>query len=227
MSADFYTGFAPVSTGLFLNAPFGIVRNDHAGLLYSVANGNLYPPQGDSYGSVRVTEEGGIPTYFATSTFACDSTATDIAIFPGSTSVIARLLWVLISSTATAAATGDFLVIRRSAANTGGTAVNATVGRADMTDGAPNCQPQHYTAHPTALGAANGNLYAQRYIQPAAASTLLPGFLIDFRQWTGGKGIRVAASATDIIALNAAASLGGSGNGWDITWCWVELPTTA
>ena len=201
-------------------------RNDTPADL-SGANLTLAAAQFDAFGSMRVTEDGGCPTYYATSQFACDSTGTDIAIFAGSTSCVAHLLAIQISSTATAAATGDLSIIRRSAANTAGTAANASVAKADTRDVAANITPQHYTAHPTSLGATAGTLWGQRYIQPAVSTTLLPGFMVDFRQFTGGKGLRVAASVTDIIAVNIAAALGGAGNAWDITWTWIELPVTA
>jgi hypothetical protein len=224
MSAD-YPGNTTVPSTPIGNPLLG-QRNDTAATV-ATTNGNWTIPQFDSAGSLRVTEDGGVATYYATSQFACDSTATDIAIFAGSASCVARLLSIMISSTATAAATGDLSIIRRSVANTAGTAVNASVAKADTRDGTANITPQHYTAHPTALGTSAGTIWGQRYIQPAVSTTLMPGFFIDFRQYTGGKGLRVGAAVTDIIAVNIPAALGGSGNAWDVTWCWIELPTTA
>jgi len=208
-----------------IGTPALFVRNDSPGDLSTT---NLYLAMGqlDSAGLLRVTEEGGKATYFATSQFASDATGTDIAVFVGVATKTAKLFGIQISSTATAAATGDLSIIRRSALDTGGTAANASVAQADGRDVAPAITPQHYTAHPTGLGASAGILWGQRYIQPAVSTTLLPGFFIDFRQYNGGKPIRVSGT-TDVIAVNIAAALGGSGNAFDITWIWCEEPTTA
>jgi hypothetical protein len=209
-----------------IGTPMLSVRNDTPADI-SNGNANLAMTQLDSAGSLRITEEGGKATYFGTSLFACDSTATDIAQFPGVAGVTAKIQGILISAVATARADGNLSIIRRSAANTAGTTGNASVAKADTRDAAASCQPVHYTAHPTALGATAGTLIGQHFIQPAAASdNLLPNIFIDFRQFNGGKPVRVQG-ATDFLSVNVPAALGGTGNAWAITWIWTEEPTTA
>lgn len=221
--ADFPQQFPAASTAPG-NLTLG-VRKDSPG---DLAGTNAYTAsiQFDSAGSLRVNEQGGKATYFATSQFACDSTATDIWTLTGSATKTGFLQFLAISSSATAAATGDLSVIRRSAADTAGTAVNPTVAKADPSDGAATLTPAHYTAHPTALGTSAGVIFGQRYTQPAPATTVQPGIFLDFRQYNGGKGLRISG-ATDIIAVNVPAGLGGAGNAWDVTACWTEEPTTA
>lgn len=221
--SDFVNG-STFSPGI--GTPFFGRRQD-APTDQATANGNVGVVQFDAYGSMRTSQEGGYPTYWATSQFSCDSTATDIAIFAGNTSAIIKILGIFISSFATSAAHGDITVIRRSAVNTAGTAANASVAKADPRDGAANGAPQHYTAHPTGLGTSAGTLFAAHYYQPQAAASGAPAQLfIDPCQLYGAKPWVLKALATDIIVINAAAALGGSGNVWDITWAWVELPTT-
>jgi hypothetical protein len=202
------------------------VRNDTPGDIAG-ANLNLAMEQFDSAGAIRASEEGGKATYYATSQFSCDSTATDIAVFGGVAGKTAKIQSILISSVATGRANGNLSIIRRSVADTAGTAVAPTVALADTRDAAASCAPVHYTAHPTALGTTAGTLVGAEFIQPALATdNLIPSVLIDFRQFNGGKPIRVQG-ATDFICVNVPAALGGAGNVWNITWCWTEEPTTA
>jgi hypothetical protein len=222
MSADFVqnTQFSP---------PLGSVlfgeRNDSPGALAGT-NNYVAALQLDSAGALRVNQEGGKPTYFATSSFSCDSTATDIAVFAGVAGVTAKILAILITTDATSAAGGDLQIIRRKTANTAGTTANASVGLADMRDAAASCQPVHYTAHPTALGTGNGNIWAQRVYQPAIHTALPTLLSLDFTKIGGGKTLRVSGTS-DFICVNVPAALGGSGNNWDVTWLWVEEPTSA
>ena len=142
--------------------------------------------------------------------------------------ITAKIQWLSIESSATAGATGDLKIIRRTAADTGGTPANATLGQANNTDAAPAIQPIHFTAHPTALGAAatNPNILAYRFTQPAAGgANPATGRFIDFAASTFGAKYPVVIGATDFLCINAAAALGGAGNGWDITWCWTEQGT--
>ncbi len=212
-------------TGGGVGDPMLGVRNDSAGDL-SAANGAYAIEQFDSGGSVRMTAEGGKATYSATSQFACDSSGTDIAFLPGNASTTVKVLQCIVSSTATAAATGDVTLIRRSAANTAGTSANASVGKLDTRDAANSSTPKHYTAHPTGLGAAVVTLRAERFSQQAAGTPPASRIVFDFQAQFGAKGLRLSG-ATDILALNVAAALGGAGNAWDVTWIWTEEPATA
>src|ERR1700676_3685822 len=119
-----------LAAGGCVGTPALSIRNDKASDL-SGGNGKFALPQLDSGGALRVTEEGGKATYFGTSQFACDSNGTDIAILPGNAGKVVKVLGVLVSSTATAVATGDVSLVRRSAANTAGTSANASIAQAD------------------------------------------------------------------------------------------------
>lgn len=213
-------GSSPIGT------PALAVRQDKPQLNSKVtANQQESRLQVDSAGALRVSEEGGKATYYATSQFACDSTATDIFFVPGNATTAVKVLWVDVSTTATAAATGDLTLVRRSAANTAGTAVASSVGQADSADAAASSAPKHYTAHPTSLGTSAGVVYAKRLVQQAAGTPPAASVFFDLRPLTGGKGLRLSG-ASELLCLNAAAALGGAGNAWDVTVCWVEEPGT-
>lgn len=209
--------------------PFGNVnllyRNDTAGDL-GAANAALAPQQGDSAGSLRTTAEGGKPTYSVVSQFASDSTGTDIWFIQGSSTKTVKVLKIIISGTITAAATGDLSVIRRSAANTAGTAVADTPGLLDATnDVAATSVVKHYTAHPTGLGTAVATLFGVRLGLPTSPAVAGP-IEINFANLPGGKLPRLSGT-TDFLCINIAAALGGAGNAYDITCFFTEEPTTA
>ena len=220
--ADFAQG--TVNAPALMNIVGG-VRKDSPGDMAN-ENGNLEPIQFDSAGSAKVSQEGGKPTYYATSQFAADSTATDIAVFPGVAGVTAKILGILISSTATAAATGDVTIVRRKTANTAGTSADASVGQADTRDAraiVPTC-PLHcpsnstWYSQPQRLGTA---------VCPTRSCNRYAGAAVDRLM----QDIRRQASARPghnrFHRGQCPRSLGGSGNEWDITWIWTEEPTSA
>lgn len=194
----------------------------------ATANLEFARMQMDSGGNVRISHEGGKTTYRATSQFSSDSTATDIAVFAGNATTTVKVLTLKISTTATAAAIGDVTIIRRTAVDTGQTAVSAALGLLDGRDAVPASTPQHFTAHPTGLGAAatNPNLGCSKLFQGTAA--LKADVLVfDWRAQSGERhGVRLSGT-TDILALNVPAALGGAGNTWDLEWSWTEEPLTA
>jgi hypothetical protein len=229
IAADYREQTTRPSTGVVGTPALG-VRTDLGKDLAS-GNAKFAILQLDSAGALRVTGEGNKATYTAVSQFACDSTATDIAVFPGSATVTAKILKVEITTGATGAAGGFVYLIRRSAADGAGTAVNAKYAQYDATTdtAGPTIVPQHYTAHPTSLGAANpasnGYLWGQFITQAALATGPTSSVTFDPSENNGGKLLRVAGSS-DFIYLNAAAGLGAAGNQWSVTWTWTEGPTT-
>jgi hypothetical protein len=229
MSADYFVGAVAPSAG-FGGTVALLERKDKGGDLAG-ANLAVTVPQTNSAGSLRVTQDGSVPRYFGNSQFAADSTATDIWFFPGVAGATIKVQRVIVSSVATAFAQGRMQLLRRSTANTAGTAVSAGIGYASADDqaaGTPNAlgQPKHYTAHPTGLGTAAGVLRSLQYAQQPLATVAGPSYEFDLRTYGDGKGVRLSGT-TDILALNVPAGLGGSGNAWDITVEWIEEPITA
>ena len=81
------------------------------------------------------------------------ATATDVLVLSGSSSKVIRVTKVSINGTATAASIYDHYVIKRTAANTGGTATTKTAAQSDSTDAAQTATLSLYSANPSALGA--------------------------------------------------------------------------
>lgn len=224
MSADYAVGSAmnPPNIG----SPALQLRMDTPGT-QTTANQQLDAQMADSYGNHRVTLEGGAPTYYATSNFSCDSTATDIAQIAGNAATVVQVLEVRVCTLATTAIAGLVNLIRRSAANTAGTAVAASSGKADSRNATPGSIPVHYTVHPSALGATAGTIRTVQILQNVVGSTVLPAeYVFDLRPKVGEQALRLNGIA-EFLSVNAAAALGGSGNVWAITWIYKLLPLTA
>lgn len=222
--SDYREQTARPSTGGVGTPMLGVRKDTPIDL--SGANSDWCTHQFDSYGSLRTTNEGGAPTYFANSQFACDSTGTDIWCFPGVTTKVIKVLWIAVASVATSAAVGVAQLLRRSVADTAGTPANATIVKASVGNAAAAGQPVHYTAHPTALGTGVA-FYSWQLSQGAVATAEAKPFVIDFRAMMGHQALRLNNVVTDILAFNVAAALGATGNAWHISVAWEELPTTA
>lgn len=80
------------------------------------------------------------------------ATATDVLVLSGSASKVIRVTKVSLVGTATAASIYDHYVIKRTAANTGGTSTNVTAAQCDSNDAAQTAVLKLYTANPSALG---------------------------------------------------------------------------
>lgn len=107
-------------------------------------------------------------TYMASGTFTPAATPTDLVTIFGSASKTVRVLSMVISTTNTAAGSQQFFLIKRSAANSGGTPVSATLVPMDSTDTGATATVQHYTANAASLGAAAGTINTVRVATPAA-----------------------------------------------------------
>lgn len=102
-------------------------------------------------------------TYSATaSNFVSAATATDVFNIIGSGSKTIRILKVRVtgSTTSGSAIKLNVMGIKRSAANTGGTRVVATMVPHDSTNAAATANVGHYTANPSGLGASVGTVRA-------------------------------------------------------------------
>jgi len=102
------------------------------------------------------------------------ATATDVLVLSGSASKVIRVTRVSVTGTATAASIYDHYLIKRTAANTGGTSTSLTAAQSDSTDATQSATLKLYTANPSALGtgiAAEGNkTYLAAGATPGAAA---------------------------------------------------------
>lgn len=129
----------------------------------------------DVYGNLSVSQESWKPTYaIGVELLAANiaANATDIFQITGSATKIIKINRVEISADATAVGAVDFYIIKRTTANTGGTAAPVTAISYDSTDIPYTATVQTYSVNPT-LGA-GVIIRAEGYALPAAGTTGYP-----------------------------------------------------
>lgn len=86
----------------------------------------------------------------STAFFTPAASATDMWQLYGSASKTVKVLKIfLVYKTTSITSSNDFFLLKRSTANTSGTAVNTTIGKFDSTNSAATAVAKHYTANPT------------------------------------------------------------------------------
>lgn len=126
-----------------------------------------------------ITDTPRYPTYGAAVVAAtAAATATDIMCVSGSATKTVYVWQMQVTGIATTATTTDLQTVKRSTANSGGTAVAMTAVPLDSADAAATATVYYYTANAAALGTAVGSLHADKYTLTAAtgapANTILP-----------------------------------------------------
>lgn len=146
----------------------------------------------------------------ATLAFASAATATDIFIVQGSATKTIRIIAVKVFATRSTAGAGDIFLLKRSTANTGGTAVPTNRVPLDSQYPAATATVRHYTANPT-VGTLVGNIDAYRGIIPASA-TLINNPIINRTYGDRPGSAIVLRGTTELFAvnLNSVTVAGGS-----------------
>lgn len=109
-----------------------------------------------------------------TALFTPATAATDIFSISGSATKTVKVMGLNLHGTQTTGGNiGTIGIIKRSSANTGGTAVASTRVPLDSSSAAATSTVQHYTANPT-LGGTIGTIYQPRVVIPAAANITPP-----------------------------------------------------
>jgi hypothetical protein len=179
----------------------------------------------DSRGAQQVTQLDGSRQSYAASVLnlATATTATDIFTITGSATKTIRIIRIELSGTQNSPGAADFLLIKRSTANTGGTSTTLTNAPYDSTNAAATATVRAYTANPTALGTSVGMVRTTTLTIPgigSGGSTGLQGFYIwDF----GGRPSQaiVLRGTTQVFAINLnSTTLAGSA--FDISIEWTE-----
>lgn len=151
------------------------------------------------------------------------ATPTDLVILNGSATKTIRLLKLELSGNQTTQSIDTFLLIKRSAANSGGTSTTPTVIPFDSTSAAGTGVFRAYSANPTVLGSSVGNLASARVYIPAVAATATGavGYTWDFKQseFLGGVVLRGTAEG---LAVNFAGLALPGGLTLSITMTWSE-----
>jgi membrane protein implicated in regulation of membrane protease activity len=161
------------------------VRNDANA---SLTNTDLdYSPIATNIaGHAKIVVEANLKTTYmgSTAAFTPPATPTDMFYIAGSGTKTIKILKLWWSSTQNTAGVNTWFVIKRSTANTLGTAVATTKVPNDSNNAAATATVQHYTANPT-LGTSVGNIFTGRVLSPATATTNAQINNLDFNQLLG------------------------------------------
>lgn len=173
--------------------------------LPSLSSGNATQLQTDVNGRLIVAAaplDGYKATYSAAVVgLVTAATATDVFTITGSATKTIRITRVEITGTTTSGSGVSFSLqlIKRSAANTGGTSAAATAVPHDSNDAAATASAVSYTVNPTALGAAVGTIRTQRI---EVNSTAVTPFDVPFDFGTRPSQAVVLRGTSQILAIN-------------------------
>ncbi len=171
--------------------------------------------------------DGGKPTYSATIRgLTPAATPTDIVTLTGGAKV-GRVthIEVVLTSTAATGAVLDLMLIKRSAANTGGTPVTMPAIPHDSLNPAASLLAQNWTANPGALGTAVGTIRNQKIMPTLATATATDFPSPDRVMWDFGKGPEqglVVRGGAEVIALNLNSVTTAAGASMDVSITWSE-----
>lgn len=188
--------------------------------LPTVASGNRVDSQADLNGRIYVNAtpvDGARVTYSASVTVATAATATDVVTLTGSASKTIRITEVRVSGIATTAITTPVLLIKRSAANTGGTSTALTAVPHDSTNAAATATGLAYTVNPTGLGAAVGTVRNDRISFALTATASAGPDVWDFGNRPSQALVLRGTSQVLAVNLNGVTVTGGSLS-VDIEW---------
>jgi hypothetical protein len=159
-------------------------------------------------------------SYSASATVSSASSATDIAVLPGNATDTVLVYDMHVTCTQTTAGIVTLEIIKRSAADSGGTSSAMTAVPDDATFAAASSAPLTYTANPSSLGSSVGNLDVEQ-IGCMATGTTSPNDIYMPIDWKI-KPIVLHGTAQEIaVNLNSTTVSGGS---FAVTFKWMELP---
>lgn len=159
-------------------------------------------------------------TYTAAGTVVPVTGATDLVTIIGSASKLVRLLRVIFSGTIlTTAINGSVSMIKRSAADTGGTSTAPTIVPLDSSNTPATAVLAAYTANPTALGTAVGTIWQAKYLYQPAATNSPVMLTMDFQGMAQAATLRGVAQQ---LALNLNAVAFASAGSVDYTFVFTE-----
>lgn len=140
-----------------------------------------------------------VRTYSAAAHFNVAASPTDVFTITGAANTMVRIQQIRVSGLATTAGAVNMSIVKRSAANTGGTSTTLAAVPHNSGDAAAAATVLSYTVNPSGVGALVGAVRAERLTLPLAG-TASAGATFDFgiRE---GKPI-ILNSATEVLAFN-------------------------
>lgn len=217
----------PLLLGADVKTPTGISVTDSA--LRGPAKvqpASIAPVAADP--ALTVTQSPNAPaTYSAIVTgLATAAAATDVLTIAGSASKKIKVRYVSVSASTTTTALQDFRLLKRSAANTGGTSSVVSSTPYDSGDAAATATVTSYTANPTTLGAAVGsgirsNRLSVGAVGAGSAASSQAAIIWDFTASAPAVKPPTLNSASELVAVNFN---GGTitGPAVDISITWTE-----
>jgi hypothetical protein len=182
--------------------------------------GNLNAPPVNTYiGTVNT--EGLKATYrYEAIAVAPVATPTDFIVLQGSATKTVKVKRIVIGGEATAAAQMVANLIRRSTADTGGTATTNTPANSDKSDPAATAVLKTYTANPTALGTVVATIVSRRVgLNP---NTGLPATPVELSFGVRNDEPIVLRGAADFLAINLGGAAVPAGGKLDFAIEWTE-----
>lgn len=150
--------------------------------------------------------------------FAAAATPTDVFTIIGSATKTIRVTRIAFIASQTLAAQRDISIIKRSAANTGGTSTVLTNIPHDSTSSAATAVVRSYTANPTGLGAAVGTIRSRK-VFVAATGGNSDEFIVEFGIRNSQGIVLRGVAETLSVNLNSVTS---GGNSITISIEWTE-----
>lgn len=197
------------STGSTLTGnvvPLGAPADGANGAAQKVQPCNL-----DQANSLKVNPEGQKTTYSYAFQVTPAASATDIAGIVGSATKLVKITKMRISGVANTAVVIDVLLIKRSAADTGGTSTNPGAVNHDSNDAAATATAYNYSANPSvgATGAKYGTFEEDKLTIGKSDGTTKPDVLVwDFAQ-RSEKALTLRGTADAVyLNLNGVQSAG-------------------
>ncbi len=157
-------------------------------------------------------------TYSASANITVAAAATDIVAFFGNATTTVQITKIRITGIQTTTGMVDFILVRRSTANSGGTSSNFSLAQHETTDAANSSTPIAYTANPTP-GTSLGNIRRWYQAISASATPEFSEYTLEFGE--NGKPIILSGTAQGLcLNLNGATITGGVIN---VSIEWIEF----
>jgi hypothetical protein len=166
-------------------------------------------------------------TYTAsTATFTPAATTTDLCRITGSATKTVRVWSMTFSGTQTTAGnTAQYVLQKRSTANTGGTFVAATTTPQDSASAPATVTVGHYTANPT-TGTSVGNVRAYRVVVPATASLQGPITIYDLDEQSSYnpqlQSVVLRGTAQELVLNGTGAAVPTGAANYQCDFVWTE-----
>lgn len=170
-NASQLAGVNSFSDGQNLGSQYGGLVQNVALLQRADGNVDKARSAAGTTGILAVNTEGTKATYsVGVIGFTPAATATDFWTLVGSATKTLRLLRLRVTGIATAAATVELQLIKRTTANTGGTTAQPAIGVHDSNDAAATGVVNTYSVNPTGLGTSGGVIRASKLNLGAAGA---------------------------------------------------------